>query len=113
MRTGTSTVMLVAAFVLVGALAAHTTGEPPQPTQPPGKGFPNLVEDIKATPGCLGVEVARTDSGKQVIFAWFEDRKALLKWVNGKAHQKLMKQGFPDQDFGEPLKDIPDDSGPI
>ena len=35
MRTGTSTVMLVAAFVLVGALTAHTTGEPPQPKQPP------------------------------------------------------------------------------
>ena len=28
-------------------------------------GFPDLVAGLKATPGCLGVETARTASGKQ------------------------------------------------
>lgn len=36
----------------------------------------DLVAALKATPGCLGVETARTGSGKQVIFAWFENKDA-------------------------------------
>src|SRR5437016_10309430 len=43
-------------------------------------GFPDLIAGLKATPGCLGVETAMTASKKQVIFAWFEDKKAVLKW---------------------------------
>jgi hypothetical protein len=33
---------------------------------------------LRATAGCPGVETAQTTSGKQVIFAWFEDKKAAL-----------------------------------
>src|SRR6266550_6919662 len=55
-----------------------------------GSGSPDLVAALKATPGCLGVETARTASGKQVIFAWFENKKALLDWYYSPAHQQLM-----------------------
>src|ERR1044071_9190060 len=51
-------------------------------------GFPDLVGGLKATPGCLGVETAKTASGKTVIFAWFEDKKALLKWYYSAPHQQ-------------------------
>ena len=78
-----------------------------------GKGLPDLIAGLKATPGCLGVETAQTGSGKQVIFAWFEDKKAALKWFHSDVHQELMKKFFPDHESRKPLRDVPDDSGPI
>ena len=51
-----------------------------QQAQRPAAGGPDLVGALKAVPGCLGVETARTATGKQVIFAWFENKKALLDW---------------------------------
>ncbi|MCI0405976.1 MAG: hypothetical protein L0209_07885, partial [candidate division Zixibacteria bacterium] len=62
-------------------------------------GLPDLklVEGLKATPGCLGVETARTASGKQVIFAWFEDKKACLKWYYSELHGRAWKTFFPNR----------------
>jgi hypothetical protein len=57
------------AVAALAALATLTLTAQSQ-TQLP---FPDLVGPLKATPGCLGVETARTASGKMVIFAWFED----------------------------------------
>ena len=37
-----------------------------------------LTAALKATPGCLGIGTAMTESGKQVIFAWFENKQAAL-----------------------------------
>jgi hypothetical protein len=90
----------------------------PRPKEPAGEkdsGFPDLVAALKASPGCLGVETARTDSGKSVIFAWFEDKKAALKWYHSDTHQKLIRQFFPDRGERDrkPLADVPDDGGPI
>ena len=66
------------------------------------------------TPGCLGVETGQTSSGKRVIFAWFENKKALVDWYHGDAHQKAMKSVFPDLKVDrQPLPDLPEDSGPI
>jgi hypothetical protein len=78
-----------------------------------GRGFPDLVAGLKATPGCLGVETARTESGKNVIFAWFEDKKAALKWYYSGMHQGAMKGFFPGHKADTPLKNVPDESGPI
>jgi hypothetical protein len=77
--------------------------------------FPALVIELKATPGCLGVETARTDGGKDVILAWFEDKKAALRWFHSDAHRQVMKSFFPNHTPGarEPLKDVPDDGVPI
>ena len=75
--------------------------------------LPDLVGGLKAIPGCLGVDTARTASGKMVIFAWFEDKKALLRWYNSDMHQQVMKLGGPPEPGRVPLAGIPDDSGPI
>ena len=72
-----------------------------------------LIAGLKATPGCLGVETARTMSGKNVIFAWFEDKKAVLNWYYSDTHQRAMKAAFPGNQPRKPLADVPDDSGPI
>jgi hypothetical protein len=82
--------------------------------QTPQTGLPDLVSLLKNTPGCLGVEAARTASGKQVLFAWFENKKALLNWYYSDAHQSLIHAFTPGASSGrKPLADIADDSGPI
>jgi len=73
----------------------------------------NLIPALKATPGCLDVETARTSSGKNVIFAWFENRRAVMKWYYSDAHQEVMKSFFPDVEPRKPLQEVPGDSGPI
>jgi hypothetical protein len=77
------------------------------------QGFPDLVKGLKSTPGCLGVETAQTSSGKQVIFAWFENKKAALAWYYSEMHQGAMKTFFPGSGSGTPMKSIQDDSKPI
>src|ERR1700731_3690948 len=58
------------------ALSAPSLAEEPLPGQPEfGK---LLIEAAKASPGCLGVEIGRTDKGTRVIFAWFENKQALV-----------------------------------
>ena len=79
----------------------------------PGMGFPDLEEGLKSVPGCLGVETAQTSSGKSVIFAWFEDKQAVLKWYNSEMHQQVLQQFFADSEHQPPLHGVPDDSGPI
>ena len=73
----------------------------------------DMMKALKESPGCLGVEVAVTVSGKNVIFAWFKDKKACLAWYYSDAHRKMMTTFFPDQTFRKPLRDVPDDCGPI
>ncbi len=113
MRTRALSAIVLGTIVCVGLLAAHSAGDQAAGKQEQGKGLPDLVVALKASPGCLGVETAKTGSGKQVIFAWFEDKKAVLKWYHSDTHQQVMKQFFPGQDYSKPLKAVPDDSGPI
>jgi hypothetical protein len=82
--------------------------------QAPQGDFANVVSAARAWPGCLGVETGQTSSGKRVIFAWFESKKALIGWYHSEVHQKAMKTVFPNLAFDrEPLPDTPEDSGPI
>ncbi len=53
-----------------------------------------LVEAVKQTPGCIGVELARTPCGKMAVFAWFENKQGLLNWYHGAAHEAAMKKHF-------------------
>src|SRR5207249_2353915 len=77
-------------------------------------GFPNVVGALKASPGVLGVETGQTASGRQVIFAWFESKKALVDWYHSDVHQRAMRSVFPGQVFDrQPLPELADDSGPI
>jgi hypothetical protein len=81
-------------------------------TVPPVSAFPDLVGALKATPGCLGVETARTSSGKQVIFAWFEDKKAVMTWYYSDAHiASLSMLGAAPS--SHPMADVPDDGTPV
>lgn len=114
--------VLVAASLSIGVLAAlgWSQGQdaPPRRTDTQGQGqgqpaFPDLLGALKNTPGCLGVEAARTMGGKNVIFAWFQDKKSLVKWYYSETHQQVMDEYFTDADFGKPLESVPDDGGPL
>jgi len=72
-----------------------------------------LMKGLRETPGCLGVEAARTQTGKNVIFAWFENKAAVMAWHKSPVHQGAMKAVFPEyEDAGQALAGVPDE-GPI
>ena len=116
-------VLVLAAMIFGPALAASQQPQAAQPaasssTQTPGEtkpagGFPDVVGAIKATPGCLGVETGRRSSGKQVIFAWFENKKAALTWYYSDAHQTAKKMFGPGSGGRTPMADVPDDDNPV
>ena len=54
------------------------------------------------------METATTASGQQVIVAWFEN-KAVLRWSYSDRHRGVQRAFCPDQEFGTPLDEIPDD----
>jgi hypothetical protein len=93
---------------LLWSFAAPTRSTPPQQD-----GLPDLVGPLLATEGCLGVETARTDSGKQLIFAWFESKAACAAWYWSEVHQGAARAFFPDREAREPMKDVPDAVGPV
>ncbi len=104
--------LLAAAAILLIGLAIpgkFALSHPQQSSQ----GFPDLVSGLRAVPGCLGVETARTASGKKVIFAWFEDKKAVLRWYYSDMHQGVTKMLLADRKPDPPLQGVPDDIGPI
>jgi quinol monooxygenase YgiN len=106
-----------ASWLAVAALTVATPASRQSQSAPPVDAsylgvFPALVEGLKATPGCLGVETAKTGSGKQVIFAWFENKAAARAWYDSDVHQRMMKQYQPDAVHHAPLEGVQDD-GPI
>ena len=99
--------IVVAAPAAIVTLRAQTTQSAPG-------GFPDLIGMLKATPGVLGVDTGQMMSGKQVIFAWFENKQAVLKWYYSDAHQALMTEfGSGARRASGPLADVPDDGKPV
>lgn len=112
MTTQTMIREIAAALLLAGLIFAPGVAAFAQAPEAPPNPLMNLPKVIQATPGCLGVETAMTQSGKMVIFAWFE--KAALAWYYSQTHQALMKMmgGGPSRPRG-PMADVPDDGRPI
>ena len=99
-------------LLLAIATVAHAQDEGADSYAGPA-GFPDLVGGLRAIEGNLGVETAETASGKQVIFAWFEDKAAVLRWYYSEMHRGVQDQFFPDRPPHTPLEYVPDDTGPI
>jgi hypothetical protein len=100
----------IAACVLSLCVAGHAAAQ--GPAGPPA-GWPNLVAGLKETPGCIGVETAMTATGKNVIFAWFENREAVMRWYRSDMHRDAMRKYFGNAERRPPLENVPDDSGPL
>jgi hypothetical protein len=109
-------ITLSAARALIPAFAVALVAALPQVATAqsgPPQGFPDLVGGLLATEGVLGVETAQTSSGKNVIFAWFEDKSAALRWYYSDMHRGVQNAFFPDRPPHTPLAGIADDAGPI
>jgi hypothetical protein len=107
-------VMNALVVVVLGGLVASLAADPPDGDKTKELGFDDLITALKGTPGCLGVDTAKTESGKLVIFAWFEDKKAALKWYHSDAHKAVIKQFFPGRKLRDnPLAGVPDDGSPV
>lgn len=113
--------ILAMAAVPMAGLALGLGGQPGQPASAPAKGpggmgpemAGKLAQGLRNTPGCLGVEMGQFMSGKMVIFAWFEDKKAVMEWYNNPVHAKAMDSVAPDRDKDRvPMADVPE-TGPI
>jgi hypothetical protein len=79
----------------------------------PGYGE-QLVKAVMASPGVLGIELGQTVKGRRVIFAWFEDKRALVNWYQSDFHERGVKWAFPNlKSVREPLPDLPENSGQI
>src|SRR5438552_19144028 len=101
---------MVVSLALAGLCAWANTAT----AQVPSAGFPNVINALKTAPGCLGVETGQTSSGRQVIFAWFEGKKALIDWYHIDVHQRAMKSVFPNTTFDrQPPPELPEDTGTI
>ena len=111
MQTKSRLAVLLAACLFLAA--SGTTQNAPTARPNPPAGFPDLAGGLKATPGCLGVETARTSGGKNVIFAWFENKEAVRRWYFSETHLKAMQMGVPGHKPGEPMQNVPDNVGPI
>ena len=108
-RTIRELVLAVALAAIVFSPAAVVTF-----AQAPAQKLPDLVGALRATPGVLGVDAGQMASRKQVIFAWFENKHAVLNWFYSDAHQAYMRAVTPGAGGDrKPLADIADDSGPI
>jgi hypothetical protein len=116
--------IIAAAAVIVSAglaIAYQPSERPGQPGGQPGGGGEQRQPDIrqigqrlynslKDSPGCLGVESVQTNSGKNVIFAWFENKAAAMEWYNSPTHTYLRKSFTEalDGDY-QPMEHVPDD----
>ena len=58
-------------------------------------------------------DAGQTMSGKQVIFAWFENKTAAMNWYYSDLHRSLQKQFAPGSPARKPMAEIPDDGSPI
>ncbi|MBX3352155.1 MAG: hypothetical protein KF684_04420 [Phycisphaeraceae bacterium] len=94
---------------LVSSVVAQQPGAPAQANNG-APGFPDLASGLRETQGVLGVEVARTTTGKNVIFAWFENKEAAKRWYYSDMHRGVM-EGFANMapEAMEPMADVPDD----
>ncbi len=77
-------------------------------------GFPNFIQELRQTEGCLKAIGAKTFDGKDLVIAWFEDKAAAKRWYFGEMHQGMLDRFYPMRDPDrEPLYWVPEDTGPI
>ena len=69
--------------------ADQPTEQPEQPGGAAGMGQ-ILINSLKTVDGCLGVDAGQMSSGKNSIFAWFEDAEAARRWYNHPTHRAML-----------------------
>ncbi len=108
-----------AGLIAVSSVIAQPAGQPEpataaQPARAPGAGAGGfatlLTQGLMSVDGCLGVEAAQTQSGKNVIIAWFRDAKAAREWYNHPVHRRMVGMVGADPGASKPLEHVADDT---
>ncbi|MFK7884704.1 MAG: hypothetical protein AB8F26_11040 [Phycisphaerales bacterium] len=118
MSTARTTVILasVATFAVGLSVAAFTSKVQAQPEERQGQQVDfgqMLMNGLKNSEGCLGVENAQYGSGKIGIIAWFEDVEAAKTWYYSETHARFMNMAGADPEQREPMKHIKDPNTPV
>lgn len=117
------TVFAVPAFIglIAGMTLVTLSSEAPASSQdgPPAGAAPGnmdlgamLVKGLTETPGCLGVDLGEFKSGRQSVFAWFEDKAAVKAWYYSRTHMGMVNMVMGDEEPPPPLEHVTED-GPI
>ncbi|QYK46887.1 MAG: hypothetical protein KF838_08820 [Phycisphaeraceae bacterium] len=109
--------IVVSALIGAAGLAAFSgvsavLGQPAQPAGGQQRGGPDfgamLAESLQSVDGCLGVESARTQSGKNVIVAWFKDVESARVWYHHPTHRRMIEMTGGDPDVKKPMRHVKD-----
>ncbi len=71
-----------------------------------------LLDALRGVEGCYGVKSARVHDGTELIFAWFENRAAVMRWFEHDYHRKLLRDAGRTEDH-RAAEHFGDDVGPI
>jgi len=103
MRQILSSTAALVASIGVGWTANQVATQ--KPSAPPAHGGPGqtepgaaaspdmgamLMNALKSSPGCLGVDAGQFMSGKNSIVAWFESADAARAWYGNPVHKRMM-----------------------
>jgi hypothetical protein len=120
-------VALLAGGVVVAGLAGRLVAEPEKaglpkppigekafsPEQMMGALGQSLVTGLRGTEGCLGAEAGNFASGKLVIFGWFKDKAAAMRWHESAAHKQVSERFAGGRKMDRvPMEHVPD-AGPL
>lgn len=101
--------VLVGTLTILAALDAQE--QPPAAGDAFGK---QLMDGLRATEGCYGVEAAAmSESGMRSIIAWFENKEAVKRWYQSPTHHFFMRAAGADPTQTSPLEYITDPDMPI
>jgi hypothetical protein len=88
-RKTLSVCTLAAGLAIAGLAVAQQQGQRAGGQAGPDMGQ-RLVEGLRNTPGCLGVDAGQFMSGKNAIVAWFENKAAVQKWYYSETHMNML-----------------------
>lgn len=118
MKNARTATLFAAAATMVAGLAliphAATAVAEPERQQASGPDFGKMLMDgLKASEGCLGVENAQYGSGRLGIIAWFKDAEAAKAWYYSETHARFMNMAGADPADREPLRHVKDPETPV
>lgn len=98
--------------VIVGACGMAAWQAADQPEDRAQDMGARLIEGLKKTEGCLGVEAGQFRGGKNTIIAWFENKEAVERWYYSPMHQFMMNAMGGAEDR-KPLEHVTDPKVPV
>lgn len=103
-----------ATTVGIASLASAQQQQAPNGAPKPADLGKQLVDGLKNTPGCLGVDNCQwQQSGRFTICAWFENKAAVVRWYDSPTHAFTMRALGDDPAKHKPLEHITDPNTPI